>query len=356
MKYNTLIGLIYFLLFYKGFYKAQVISNFNWNSNPPTAAAVGPNATSIGANASSSPGGVGGTNGLNPGIPTIDINMVIPNTGGIFNVNNIDISIDYRRNESTATMFRRGVFISNNGAAVFRVTYRVNSGGTPVTITSGAVSIPQDNIFRNYRFTYDDCTGIGRTYVNNVVAWTSPTPTAGLNLYWVGDGNMIVGQDMDGAGNNIPNLDNFIVQAFTCGTLPVELLSFTGLKYGESNLLKWRTATETNNDFFTIEQSTDGMNWNEVKRVLGSGNSLITRFYSAYIDNPEKTINYYRLKQTDFDGQTKTYETVAIDNSLKNTVILIKTLDLLGREVTESYQGVKLLYYSDGSVVKLLNH
>ena len=332
--------------------KSQVISNFTWDSNPVTTAAVGPNATSVGANASSSAGGVGGTNGLNPGVPTIDINLNVPNTAGVFDVNNIDISIDYRRNESTASMFRRGTFISNNGAANFRVTYRVNNAGTPVTITSTAVAIPQDNTFRNYRFTYDNCTGVGQTYVNNVVTWTSPTPTAGLNLYWVGDGNLIIGDAMDGAGNNIPNLDNFIMSVFTCGTLPIELLSFKGFNYGEKNLFEWSTATEVNNDYFIIEQSFDGMNWQDLKKIYGAGNSRHTRHYNMYIEKPEKALNYYRLKQTDFDGQTKKFTTLVIDNSSNNELKIIKTLDLLGREVDDTYQGVKLVYYSNGTVVK----
>jgi len=357
LKFKLHIGLSLLLFFYSSVYTSQIISQFTWDSNPVTTAVIGPNATSIGSNATSSPGGVGGTNGLNPGIPTIDVNMNIPNTGNIFDINSIDVSIDYKRNESTAQMIKRGAFTFNTGggSANFSVTYRVNNGGTPVTITSTIVNIPQDNTFRNYRFTYDNCSGIGKTYVNNVVVWTSPTPTANLNLYWVGDGNMIIGQDMDGAGNNIPNLDNFILQPFTCVSLPIELVYFTGIKYENKNLLKWGTATENNNDYFTIEQSEDGLTWNEIQKIYGAANSRSTKFYSTYVNEPNKILNYYRLKQTDFDGQTKKFTTIAIDNSHTNNVKIIKTVDLLGREVNTTYEGVKLIYYSDGSVIKCLS-
>jgi hypothetical protein len=84
------------MLFVCTFSRAQIVSQFNWNSNPITTAVIGPNAISAGATATSSPGGVGGTNGLNPGAPSpaSDINLTIPNTAGVFDQPNIDISID----------------------------------------------------------------------------------------------------------------------------------------------------------------------------------------------------------------------------------------------------------------------
>lgn len=335
--------------------KSQVVSYFTWDSNPILVSITGPTATSAGSSATSSPGGVGSTNGLNPGSPNSDINLVIPNTGNVFDIPSVDVSIDYRRNESVATMFKRTTFISNNGAANFRMTYRVVSGTVVTTVTSSNIAIPQDNTFRNYRFTYDNCSGTGKMYVDNVTVWTSPTLTPNQNLYWSGDGNVVIGQDMDGAGNNIPNLDNFIYQNFTCSTvLPVELLSFSGYTYGQKNILKWITASETKNDYFTIEHSNDGENWTEIKKVYGAGTTNSRREYSISIDQPEKTFNYYRLKQTDFDGQNKKFKSIFVDNSSSGEAKVVKTMDLLGREVSDTYTGVKLIYLSDGSVVKTI--
>jgi len=344
--------LVFFSVLFSYSVKAQIISYFTWDSNPVTTALVGPNATSVGSNASSTTGGVGGTNGLNPGLPPVDINLTIPNTGNVFDVASIDISVDYRRNESIASMFRRGVFISNNGAANFRVTYRVVTGTLVTTVTGTNVNIPQDNTFRNYRFTYDNCTGTGNMYVNNAVVWTSPTLTPNQNLYWVGDGNMIVGLDVDGAGNNIPALDNFLLQTFICGALPIELITFSGINYNNKNTLKWSTATETNNDYFTIEHSLNGSDWDPIANISGAKNSSSVKHYSSSFENPEKTINYYRLTQTDFDRQTKNSPVVVIDNSPGREIRVIKTLDLLGRAVGENYKGVIIVYYSDGTAIK----
>ncbi|PBQ31683.1 hypothetical protein CNR22_07845 [Sphingobacteriaceae bacterium] len=316
---------------------------------------VGPTATSAGSSATSSTGGVGATNGLNPGSPNTDINLTVPNTGNVFDIPSLDVSIDYRRNESVATMFKRTTFSSNNGAANFRMTYRVVTGTVVTTVTSSNVAIPQDNTFRNYRFTYDNCSGTGQMYVDNVSVWTSPTLTPNQNLYWSGDGSMVIGQDMDGAGNNVPNLDNFIYQNLTCAAvLPVELLSFSGYSNGQKNILKWATATESNNNYFTIEHSSDGENWTEVKKVYGAGTTSSRRDYSTFINEPEKIVNYYRLKQTDFDGQNKKFKSIFVDNSASGEAKVLKTLDLLGREVNDTYTGVKLIYFSDGSVVKTI--
>ncbi len=339
--------------------RAQTVSQFDWNGNTPTLAVVGPNASSIGASAVTSTGGVGGTKGLNPGAPTAnDINMNIPNTGGVFDVANIDVSIDYRRNESTANMLRRGTFSFHPGstAGSFQVTFRVNNGSGGTTVTSTVTSIPQDATFRNYRFTYDNCTGVGTAYVNNVVVWSSPTPTANQNLYWVGDGNVVIGQDMDGANNNIPNLDNFVWKTYTCSTLPIELSSFSGNSEGTRNFLKWTTATEKNNDFFTVERSVDGDSWVDVATVYGSGNSTTRKTYSTYDNHPEKTVNYYRLRQTDFDGSEKKYSIITIDNTEKSTgTDLLRFTDLLGRQVDPDCEGVIFIHYPDGQVIKKIN-
>lgn len=352
---NILAALFFTCTFLCGNCKAQVISQFNWNSNPVTTAVVGPNATSAGGTATSSPGGVGGTNGLNPGAPTAsDINLTIPNTGNVFDVPNVDISIDYRRNESTAQMVKRNTFAFNTGGSVanFRVTYRVTTGTVVTTVISSNVAIPSDATFRTYRFTYNNCSGVGTMYVNAAVVWTS-TPTPNQDLYWVGDGNVVIGNAMDGANNNIPNLDNFIWQNFVCAyPLPISLTSFNGENEGRKNYLEWTTSSELNNNYFSVERSTDGLTWQEIQRVYSLGNSSAKRVYSMYDEAPENTVNYYQLSQTDFDGTVRKFTTVVIDNSPKAEKQILKITDLLGRPVNTDYEGPRIIFYSDGTVLK----
>ncbi len=84
--------------------------------------------------------------------------------------------------------------------------------------------------------------------------------------------------------------------------LPIELLSFTGKNTWKGNILDWQTASEINNSYFTLERSTDAKSFEAIARIEGAGNSTETRSYS-YLDRAAfPGVNYYRLKQTDFDG------------------------------------------------------
>jgi hypothetical protein len=87
------------------------------------------------------------------------------------------------------------------------------------------------------------------------------------------------------------------------GTLPIELVSFNAKKMeGGSVSLMWVTASEVNNDYFTIERSINGIDFIPVLQLPGAGNSTKTLHYSTKDDNPLEGKNYYRLKQTDYDG------------------------------------------------------
>jgi len=86
--------------------------------------------------------------------------------------------------------------------------------------------------------------------------------------------------------------------------LPVELLSFTAVPVNNSKVrLNWITASEINNDYFTVERSVNALTWESVKRVNGNGTSTTVKLYETWDDHPFKGRSYYRLKQTDFDGQ-----------------------------------------------------
>lgn len=88
----------------------------------------------------------------------------------------------------------------------------------------------------------------------------------------------------------------------TLAPLPIELLSFeVHLDQNVVNLT-WTTATETNNDFFTIERSVDALHFEEVLTIAGAGNSDTIINYEATDEQPLAGRTYYRLKQTDFDG------------------------------------------------------
>src|ERR1700712_867389 len=88
---------------------AQLISRFTWETNPVTTAVSGANAISVSSYATVSAGGSNGK-GLNPGAGSNDINLVLD--GSVFNVPALDISIDFRREESQASFFYRGALFN----------------------------------------------------------------------------------------------------------------------------------------------------------------------------------------------------------------------------------------------------
>jgi hypothetical protein len=94
--------------------------------------------------------------------------------------------------------------------------------------------------------------------------------------------------------------------------LPVELLHFTA-ECGDGGVqLTWATATELNNDRFTVERSDDGLAFDEVGQVPGAGNSVSTLHYELLDDRPSAEGAYYRLKQTDHDGTDHYHSVVYI--------------------------------------------
>lgn len=84
--------------------------------------------------------------------------------------------------------------------------------------------------------------------------------------------------------------------------LPVKMVSFTAREEQKSVKLNWQTATETDNDYFTVERSSNQTDWVALKQVKGAGNSTELRNYVAVDESPLTGTSYYRIKQTDFNG------------------------------------------------------
>jgi hypothetical protein len=108
--------------------------------------------------------------------------------------------------------------------------------------------------------------------------------------------------------------------------LPISLLSFNAVCTGTSVNLNWSTASETNNDYFTVERSKDALLWDDVLNVNGAGNSNTTLYYSAEDNQPYPGYSYYRLKQTDFDGTSTYSNAVIVGCENENTFNLITAI------------------------------
>jgi len=99
--------------------------------------------------------------------------------------------------------------------------------------------------------------------------------------------------------------------------LPIGLLSYTGGCNKNDVVIKWSTASEINNGYYSIERGTDGINWQTVGIIESVGNSSVQMNYS-FIDKEPYAISFYRLKQTDLDGKFKYFKSIVVKNCRKD--------------------------------------
>ena len=95
--------------------------------------------------------------------------------------------------------------------------------------------------------------------------------------------------------------------------LPIELLSFAGNCQGNQVSISWITASEFNNDYFIIEKSRDGNNWQTIHTEKSSGTSFQKQEYNFIDENLTETESYYRLSQVDIDGVKEVFDPIYTD-------------------------------------------
>ncbi|MFT6243858.1 MAG: hypothetical protein ACJA0U_000186 [Salibacteraceae bacterium] len=100
--------------------------------------------------------------------------------------------------------------------------------------------------------------------------------------------------------------------------LPVELTSFTAKCSGQGVELEWSTATEINNDYFSIYRTKDGNEWEDIARINGAGNSTSINKYSFTDNEPYNSLTYYKLQQRDINGAIKDYTAISQDICQRN--------------------------------------
>ncbi|WP_017260058.1 T9SS type A sorting domain-containing protein [Pedobacter arcticus] len=123
----------------------------------------------------------------------------------------------------------------------------------------------------------------------------------------------------------------------TNATLPVTLTSFTGKYDANAVNLKWTTVSEKDNSHFEVLRSSDGVSFEEIKRITGHGNSSEINYYSTKDYSPISGINYYQLKQVDYNGKYSSSEVIAVNSSFNAEQLT----------VTSTESGLNVSVYSD---------
>ena len=144
-----------------------------------------------------------------------------------------------------------------------------------------------------------------------------------------------------------------------CSILPIELTSFTASLNKYKIDFEWITQSELNNAYFTLYESLDGYDWYSVAKVDGVGTIHSEVIYNYELtDLPNTQLVYYKLRQTDYNGDWEEFEPIYVDLS-KLFIInkeLIGIFTSLGQKLNSDkyYKGVIIYKWSDGTITRKL--
>jgi len=227
-----------------------------------------------------------------------------------------------------------------------------NASSVSITFTaSGNAEYGYDFLFIEYSLnggaTWINPYGIGVGWTGNFGAGTTipaiivPTSTTFM-FRFIFDSDWVFNY----SGYKITDFD------INCNVvLPINLISFKGYKQPKENKLVWLIESENDCDYYTLERSTNGTQWEVINNITATNSDT----YVVYDSNFQEVINYYRLSQTNLDGSKMVYENeiVSIDNRT-GKIKIISITNLLGQSIDDNYSGVIIITYEDGSTIKKL--
>ncbi|WP_430403984.1 hypothetical protein [Fluviicola sp.] len=220
----------------------------------------------------------------------------------------------------------------------------------------------------------------GQTYSFYITA-NDVAQTAGIR-YTNNAGYTTIASDANisiagGIGKAYPFATNYNNRSFN-GTvhyalgnvLPVTFIDFTATPINQSVLLEWETESENDSDYFEVERSSDGKNWDRlfITKAAGESNTLIN--YQELDSEPLDEISYYRLILVDLDGARTILKSVSLNNNLElvgNEILVfpnpttekvrvlgdqneldnLKILNSIGQDISENVQIVSYKGYSE---------
>ncbi len=264
----------------------------------------------------------GSTWNLGVAPPTANLTANIQIYRYVTRVGNIQYGNSNRTLTITDTLVVEGDLTMGNNSSIV-----VNPGG--VLVVTGNLTL-----VNNFTLTNDGVFAIGgNAIVNNPNALTMNGSSSDLYVL----GQAIVGgtpidanpyaKDEDDLQNEYPPIYQYLNGSIS--TLPITLAYFRAALHHHQVEIRWATEMEKQNDFFSIERSTDGQQFQEIAKIRGKGHSqkLVQYHYTDTV--PMDGISYYRLKQTDFNRkytyspiQSVVNQSVTTENDLEPAVIL----------------------------------
>lgn len=246
------------------------------------------------------------------------------------------VAVTYDDATGAITLYKNGAIVASGTAAAYTET----EGFIGALYTGSASNFFAGNIDEVRFWSVVHTPGQIAADANCSLVGNEPNLTAyyDLNQGTAGGSNPTETTATDNSGNVLDGaLINFALTGASsnwiapgapltgpCAPLPIELSYFSVEKSGNKVSLVWKTASEHNNAGFEIERSVNGnTGWQKIASVKGAGNSSREITYSFNDLSPVRGNNFYRLKQTDFDGAVKySYiRSVKFDGNLKPIII-----------------------------------
>lgn len=226
-----------------------------------------------------------------------------------------------------------------------------------IVLMKGGTAVGADRVGTGI---YEDKDRIN-TYGSSTDMWGTTWTAADIND--AGFGVLFSATRNSGPNDLYIYIDQILVTVYFTGgscILPISLADFEAHRADDNSVaVNWVTTSETNNDYFSIERSSDGVNFSGISTISGNGSSSNFNSYNYNDDQPLASVSYYRLMQVDQDGQFSYSETVAVDgiedsfgfdlwpNPASSQVTLaaktedatVQIMDLTGKVVLEKHLG-----------------
>lgn len=117
--------------------------------------------------------------------------------------------------------------------------------------------------------------------------------------------------------------DGSVCICYSSSAVPVELMFLKGAAIDGGIQLAWQTASEQNNEGFEIERSLNAKDWKQIGFVAGNGTTVEAQNYSYLDESAFANLQYYRLKQIDYDGQYEYSDIIAVRRADKTEALSV---------------------------------
>lgn len=228
------------------------------------------------------------------------------------------------------------------------------AGNIEITLTNSNVVDIDYKIWGPFTDVTTGCNNL--TAANNVDCSysTSATEIGNITGAAVGEVYILLITNYSNSPTDISFTQTAGTGATDCSVLPIDLAFFNVVKSNSDNIISWVALTETNNDYYTIEHSDNLKQWSELNIIKGNGTTNTPTTYTVTDRNVINQVNYYRLKQTDYNGLSVYYDVTSIDNT-KQDINITHIYNILGKEldINKSHKGFLIYQYSDNTFKKI---